>query len=183
MSIKKIGLVALLIIMCSASASKAQSINVWGAEATVGVSHGEFSYPILSTPSTTEWYTVHEDNEFSSNIIYWNQSVTGTSAASSNPVPSPIGSPSQANGVAIFDTAYLGQLGLLNGGGGYAASIISPRIDLTGFAGLPITAKFMQCLEVVGMIVLFVYQQMMVLLGFRQQPIAPLLFHMMQLIG
>lgn len=140
MSKKKYYLITFLLLFLSSS-TFSQTVNVWGADASVGVSHGEFSNPISLTPTPTNWYSMMQYNDVLSTTVYWNQNLTGVSAATSNPTPTPIGSPSQANGVAIFDGAYLLETGIASSWG-FSAYLISPQIDLTGFAGEPISVKF-----------------------------------------
>lgn len=139
MLIKKYSIIVFLLLFLSSS-SFSQN-NIWGAEASVGVAHGEFSNPISLTPTPTNWYSMMQYNDVLSTTVYWNQNLTGVSAATSNPTPTPIGSPSQANGVAIFDGAYLLETGIASSWG-FSAYLISPQIDLTGFAGEPISMKF-----------------------------------------
>lgn len=129
--------------------------KIWGAGASAGSAEGEFQNGFTQTGtagsySTTTW-TALSINENGGAVVpgnaYWLRNLTGYSAgayAGTTPMPSP----SQGNGVAIFDSDFLDNDGTVGGFGtgsspaGHRGELISPQIDLTGYANTPLVVQF-----------------------------------------
>lgn len=129
--------------------------KIWGAGASAGSADGEFqnAFTQTGTPgaySTTTW-TALSINEGGGAVTpgsaYWVRNLTGYSAgayAGTTPMPSP----TQANGVAIFDSDFLDNAGVAGAFGtgtspsGHRGELISPQIDLTGYSNTPLVVQF-----------------------------------------
>lgn len=120
--------------------------------------NGEFSLPFVNATTyspgdnTTSW-TALAINEGGGSVTpgaaYWERSMLGYSQGAYNSnYNTPVISPSSANGVAIFDSDFLDNGGVVGAfGSGQSPSahkgeLISPRIDLTGYTDIPLTVKF-----------------------------------------
>ena len=130
---------------------------IWGVGSVQGVSHAEFSNSFVNTGSfvagdnPNDW-TALSINDSGGNITpgsaYWIKSLFGYSQGAYNGTNLPILSPSQTNGVAIFDSDYMDNNGVAgNFGTGTSPSshrgeLISPRIDLSGYTDSLLEVKF-----------------------------------------
>ncbi|MGY5351572.1 Omp28-related outer membrane protein [Wenyingzhuangia sp. IMCC45533] len=142
--------------------AKIQHINnsiIWGAGALVGSADGEFANDFveatLFTPgdNPTSW-TAQSISENYGNTTpgaaYWTRNTLGYLQGAFWGDPIPITSDSQANGFAAFDSDFLDNGGDDNdeaiGSGtspaGQVGSLISPRIDLTGYSNKPLAIRF-----------------------------------------
>ncbi len=129
---------------------------IWGAAALDGTSDGQFQNGFVFTGnpgsvSDTAW-TALSINEAGGAVTpgaaYWVRNTTGYSAGaywgSTNTLPSP----TQANGVAIFDSDFLdnggqqGAFGMGTSPSPHHGELISPLIDLTDYDEVPLTAVF-----------------------------------------
>jgi hypothetical protein len=129
--------------------------KIWGAGASAGSADGEFQNAFTQTGiagsySTSTW-TALSINESGGTVTpgnaYWVRNLTGYSAgayAGTTPMPSP----SQGNGVAIFDSDFLDNAGTAGAFGtgtspsGHKGELISPRIDLSGYSNTPLVVQF-----------------------------------------
>lgn len=128
--------------------------KIWGAGASAGSADGEFQNAFIQTGvlgsySPTTW-TALSVNENGGSVTpgnaYWKKSLLGYSEgfyAGNAPMPSP----SQTNGVAIFDSGFMDNNGTnVQGTGtspaGHKGELVSPRIDLTGYANMPVVVQF-----------------------------------------
>lgn len=133
--------------------------KIWGVGASAGSADGEFQNAFIETGvtgaySATSWtaLSVNEnDGSVTPGNAYWKRSLLGYSqgyyAAPAGQTPPPIPSPSQLNGVAIFDSGFMDNDGTAVGGtgtspAGHRGELISPRIDLTGYANMPLVVQF-----------------------------------------
>ena len=128
--------------------------KIWGAEATTGTADGEFQNNFVQTTNQgnydpSNWSSVsifESDGVFVPGSAYWTRSITGESQGLFWDLQSPIASPTQANGCALFDSDFLdnGGIGLGSGTspGGHEGWLVSPRMDLTGYTDSVFTVKF-----------------------------------------
>lgn len=130
--------------------------TLWGAGASVGVADGEFQTTI--TPSTsgypfspTGWtaLSIFEDGGLvAPGNAYWTNSASGTSQGAYAASSTPISSPTQSNGSAIFDSDLMDNAGIAgNFGGGssptaHRGELISGRIDLTGYTDTALMIRY-----------------------------------------
>jgi hypothetical protein len=129
---------------------------VWGVGSSVGVADAEFSNNFVNSTtagsySTTNWtaLAVNEDDAtvFPGNA-YWVRNTNGVSSGGYATGMTPIGSPSAANGSALFDSDFMdngGVTGAFGSGtspGGHKGELISPRIDLTGNTNNQLAVNF-----------------------------------------
>lgn len=120
---------------------------IWGAGAAVGNSDGQFANAFVQTGTYTPgtnpaaWTALSINDTDGGRVpgnAYWTRSLTGLSqgAYAGN---TPASSPSQMNGVAIFDSDFLDTSGVVGAFGTgispspHRGALISPRIDLTGY--------------------------------------------------
>lgn len=131
--------------------------SFWGAGTSTGTADGEFSNSFTQattyTPgdNTTTWTALSENENSGATIpgsAYWVRSTTGISqGAYFTPLPI-ISSPSQTNGCAIFDSDFMDNGGVAGAFGsgttpaGHRGSLISPRIDATGYTDQALTISF-----------------------------------------
>lgn len=128
---------------------------VWGVGSGVQEAEAEFSTTFIQATTTgnydpNSWTALHVSQASGSPNAYWTRSLLGYSQggfAGANPTPMP--SPSQTNGVAIFDSDFLDNNGTGNAGLGTGVSpsphrgeLISPRIDLSGNTNIPLVVQF-----------------------------------------
>lgn len=148
----------LIIALCATALTMtgSQAQNIWGAEAAVGQQEGQFDTDFVQTEelnslSDVSWNALTIDDTNGERIpgaAYWTKNLSGFSQgayANGNPQ---INSPSQSNGVGIFDSDYLdsdGTIGALGTGSSPAVhrgELISPIIDLTGYTDEVIMVNF-----------------------------------------
>ncbi|SMO38346.1 Por secretion system C-terminal sorting domain-containing protein [Gracilimonas mengyeensis] len=124
---------------------------IWGhgSRYDYGTSLGEFQDDIVSATADNLndqfWNAVsvsEDDGNTSPGSAYWIRNNTGVSQGASWGSREPLPSPTQLNGVAIFDSEYLD-----NNGGGTSPSphhgeLISPTIDLTGYTDTLMAVSF-----------------------------------------
>lgn len=132
--------------------------KVWGAGAAAGQAEGEFQNAFTQTGTTgsysaTSWtaLSVFENKSNTTTTVtpgaaYWTRSTLGHSQGNYAGT-TVITSPSQANGVAIFDSDFLDNGGTANQGtgsspAGHRGELISPRIDLSGYTDTAIVVQF-----------------------------------------
>lgn len=135
--------------------SNAQTV-VWGVGSanTASIPDAEFSNAFVQAgtyapgDNPTAWTALSvSDGNGSPGAAYWVRNTTGYSAGAYWGGTTPVGSASQANGVAIFDSDFLDNAGVpLNFGNGTSPSphrgeLISPRIDLTGYSNTALAIK------------------------------------------
>lgn len=129
---------------------------IWGAEASNGTADGQFQNAFVNTttasnydPNSWSAVSISESNAtvFPGNA-YWVRSTTGESQGAYWNNRPPVASPTQANGVALFDSDFMdnagvaGQFGTGTSPGGQHGWLVSPRIDLTGYTDSVVAAKF-----------------------------------------
>lgn len=141
------------IIISYTNALQAQT-PIWGTGATTGAAEGEFQNAFVDTtlingyaPNAWTALSIYDTDTIFPGNAYWTRSTLGYSqgAYTGN---TPILSPSQINGVAIFDSDYLDNNGVVSAFGiGSAPSLhkgelISPRIDLSGYIDSSLMVQF-----------------------------------------
>lgn len=129
------------------SVAKAGTL-LWGAGAATGNSDGQFANAFVQASSylpgdsPTAWTSLSVTE--SGGLVqpgnaYWVRSLLGYSQGAYAGPATPISSPSQANGIAIFDSDFLDNAGVAGAFGtgtspsAHRGELISPRIDLTGY--------------------------------------------------
>ena len=130
---------------------------IWGAGATVGNSEGQFSNNFTQATTYTAGDNITSWTALSLNqstgattpgSAFWVRSLTGYSAGAYWNGTTPIPSPSQTDGVAIFDSDFLDNGGVVGAFGtgtapaSHRGELISPRIDLTGYSDSAIAVNF-----------------------------------------
>ncbi len=120
---------------------------IWGAGAPVGNSDGQFANAFVQATSftagnnPTSWtaLSINEAGGSAPGNAYWKRSLTGRSQGAYVGTIPAVSSPSQANGVAIFDSDFLDNGGVAGAFGTgtspspHRGELISPRINLTGY--------------------------------------------------
>lgn len=128
----------------------------WGAAANLGTSEGQFATPFIQSTTASNYdpnqWTALSVNETNGTVLpgaaFWTRSILGYSQGAYWGTTVPINSPSQANGVAIFDSDLLDNAGVAGAfGTGTSPSIhrgelISPRIDLSNSINSAVTIEF-----------------------------------------
>jgi len=128
--------------------------KIWGAGAAQGAIDGEFQTNFIDTGvvgaySDTAWtaLSIYDSDTILPGNAYWTRSLLGYSVGGySGFIPLP--SPSQANGVALFDSDFMDNAGIPSAWGiGMAPSshrgeLISPLIDLSGYMDTAIMVRF-----------------------------------------
>lgn len=149
---------AALVIACffSIATIDAQT-KVWGVGSSTGVAEAEFqnnfvqagSFTAGDNPTAWTALSVNEsDGSVTPGAAYWTRNLTGFSQGAYWSGTTPVSSPSQANGVAIFDSDFLDNAGVANAFGtgtspsDHRGELISPRIDLSGYTD---SALIVQC--------------------------------------
>jgi hypothetical protein len=145
--------VALFMLGATADAQ----VKVWGVGASVGATDGEFANAFVQAgtfapgDNLTAWTALSVSDGGGVNIpgaAYWTRSTLGYSQGAYWSGTTAVSSPSAANGVAIFDSDFLdnggtpGNFGLGTSPSPHRGELISPRIDLTGYANTAIIAEF-----------------------------------------
>lgn len=145
--------VALFMLGATADAQ----VKVWGVGAATGASDGEFANAFVQAgtfapgDNITAWTALSVNDGGGTNIpgaAYWTRSTLGYSQGAYWSGTTSVNSPSAANGVAIFDSDFLdnggtpGAFGLGTSPSPHRGELISPRIDLTGYANTAIIAEF-----------------------------------------
>ncbi len=140
-----------------ANGSNRAGTPIWGVGSGVGVADAEFSNAFVQAGSynsgdnPTSWtaLSVHENGgAVTPGAAYWTRSTLGYSQGAYWSGTTPVGSPSQANGVAIFDSDFMdnngvaGDFGLGTSPSPHRGELISPRIDLTGYTDSAIAVSF-----------------------------------------
>jgi len=129
---------------------------IWGTGGSVGAADGEFQNAFTNTgtqggysPTTWTALTVYESSGATTpGNAYWVQSMTGMSQGAYWGVETAIASPTQANGVALFDSDFLDNAGTQGAFGtgtsptAHRGELISPTIDLTGYADSALAVNF-----------------------------------------
>lgn len=129
------------------------STLIWGAGAAVGDSDGQFANAFVQAGSfaagdnPTSWTALSINDTDAARApgnAYWTRSLTGRSQGGYAATAPVVSSPSQGNGVALFDSDFLdnagvtGAFGTGSGPSPHRGALISPRIDLTGYTDTPI---------------------------------------------
>lgn len=131
--------------------------KIWGVGSATGVAEAEFSNAFVNAgtftagDNPTSW-TALSVNESAGAVTpgnaYWVRNLTGYSAGAYWNGTTAVGSPSQANGVALFDSDFLDNGGVVGAFGtgtspsAHRGELISPRIDLTGYTDSALTVQF-----------------------------------------
>lgn len=132
------------------SYNQSKVTGLWGANASVGVAAGEFQNGFTNGTSTydvSNWtaFTVSDANGTPGNA-FWTRTLTGVSQGLFAGGMTPIASPTQANGCAIFDSGFLDNAGSALGSGSspgpHEGWLVSPRFDLTGYTDSILAARF-----------------------------------------
>lgn len=132
-------------LVLASSLSYGQSV-LWGVGSAFGVAHAEFQTTIITSTSSTPYApnswtarTVSDNNGANTpGNAFWSRTTLGYSQGiNSDGVV--LGSPSQANGAAIFDSDFLDNGGIVGNEGNGASpanqrgELISPQMDFTGY--------------------------------------------------
>lgn len=145
----------MLLVVCLVC-GQAQAQNIWGAEAITGQSDGQFDSDFTETGSpfslaNSGWTALSVYDSGGSQtpgLAFWTRNLQGYSQGAYWEGTTPVNSPSQANGVGIFDSDYLdnngivGSFGLGQSPSAHRGELISPPIDLSGFTDQLIMLKF-----------------------------------------
>ncbi|WP_441344394.1 immunoglobulin domain-containing protein, partial [Psychroflexus sp. MES1-P1E] len=151
---KKKYIVSLTLLFMSILSLNAQ--NLWGVDASIDVANAEFQNTFTETGtasnySISNWtaLSISESNgAVTPGDAFWTRNTLGYSQGAYWQDTTPINSPSQVNGVAVFDSDFMdnnGTPGAFGTGSAPAAhhgELISPRIDLTGNTDVPLAVKF-----------------------------------------
>lgn len=150
----------LLIIVSLYSNNINGQTKIWGVGASVGVADAEFQNGFIQDTtghpySPTSWTAVsiyEKAGRVTPGKAFWIRSLLGYSRdyysnPPYGPPATPLPSPSQANGIAIFDSGYMdndstASVGVGSSPAGHKGELISPRIDLTGYIDSTLSIKF-----------------------------------------
>lgn len=138
------------------SQNRSGGTPIWGAGANTGDAEGRFSNSFVqsgtgSNYSTTSWTALSVNQNGGSTTpgsAYWVRNLTGYSAGAYWSGTTPVASPSQPDGVALFDSDFLDNGGTPNAFGtgtspsSHRGELISPRIDLSGYADSALSVSF-----------------------------------------
>jgi len=130
--------------------------KIWGVGAATGTSDAEFSLPFVNATtagsySATQWTALTISSGSGATVpgaSYWVRNTTGLSQGAYATNMTAMASPSIGNGCALFDSDYLDNNGTAGAfGTGVAPAyqkgeLISPRMDLSGFADSALVVKF-----------------------------------------
>ena len=139
-------LLTLIVITCFLT-NQANAQALWGAEAVTGQGDGQFDSDFTQSEDPNNlaisgWTALTVFDNGTNNIpgnAYWIRNLLGYSQGAYWGGTTPANSPSQANGIAIFDSDYLdnnGNPGAFGNGSSpspHRGELISPAIDLTGY--------------------------------------------------
>lgn len=130
---------------------------IWGPGVPAGNTDGQFSSPFVQAvtyapgDNPTMWTAVSVNQSSGATTpgnAYWTRSLSGYSQGAYVGTPTPIMSPSQSDGVAIFDSDYMdnggvaGAFGTGSSPSQHRGDLISPRFDLTGYTDSALTVSF-----------------------------------------
>lgn len=146
---------SVLVFLFVIGATNAQT-KIWGVGSATGLADAEFSLPFVNATtagsySATQWTALTISSSSGVTLpgaSYWIRSTTGLSQGAYAATQTPIASPSMANGSALFDSDYLdnnGTAGAFGTGVSPAyqkGELISPRLDLSGYADSALVVKF-----------------------------------------
>lgn len=132
------------------------SQNIWGVDANVDLTNAQFQNSFIEIGITgnypaNNWtaLSVYSNNgQVTPGLSYWKRNTLGYSQGAYWNDTTPVNSPSQANGIAIFDSDYLDSQGTIGAFGtgtaptAHKGELISPRMDLTGYTNIPLAVKF-----------------------------------------
>lgn len=133
-----------------------QAQDIWGVGTANGLTAAEFQADFIATGaagsySDMDWtaLSINQDGGSQSpGAAYWERSMQGVSQGAYWGALSPISSPSQENGVALFDSDFMDNGGVAgNPGSGTApgphrGELVSPLLDLSGYTNVPIAVRF-----------------------------------------
>lgn len=147
-------LLFVIIIITYTNALQAQT-KIWGAGTANGTAAGEFQNAFVNTstnsnyaPNTWTALSVYDTDTIFPGNAYWTRSTLGYSQGAYWGGTHPASSTSQSNGVAIFDSDYLDNNGVMDSLGigtspsRHKGELISPRIDLSGYADSILMVQF-----------------------------------------
>lgn len=141
-----------LVFACFFATTTNAQTKIWGAGAPVGDMDGQFANALVQSTTASNydpaaWTALSVSQGGGGSAAFWTRNLTGYSAgayAGTTPMPSP----SQANGVAIFDSDFLdnngnaGQFGTGTSPTPHRGELISPRINLTGYTDSALVIRF-----------------------------------------
>lgn len=145
-----------VVLVLSVFGGHVQAQNLWGAEAVTGQGEGQFDAEFIQTgdPNSLdiEGWTALSVYDSGGGVMpgnaYWTRNLAGYSQGAYWSGTTPVNSPSQANGVALFDSDFLdnggvaGNFGLGTSPSVHKGELISPVFDLTGNTDKRILLKF-----------------------------------------
>ncbi len=146
---------ALALAILSAAGADAQTA-IWGVGSsnTASIKHAEFQEPFIqqttATYSDTAWTAVSINDDGGSNLpgnAYWIRSTGASQGGYTRANITVPANNSAANGTAMFDSDFLDNGGTTTNGAGTSPSthrgeLISPLIDLTGYADSALVVQF-----------------------------------------
>lgn len=137
----------LLLLLTTSCAVNLNAQTVWGVGSGVDVANAQFANPFVNATSfvagnnPTSW-TALSINQSGGSVTpgaaFWTRNTLGYTQGAYWGSTTPIATPSQPNGIAIFDSDYLDNNGVQGAFGtgtspsAHKGELISPRIDLTG---------------------------------------------------
>lgn len=148
-------LLCLCLTLLACSSLIAQTM-VWGHQAPTGQAAGEFQTAFVQSTTAsayapTQWTALsisHGGGTVTPGAAYWARTITGVSQGGFATGTPPVNSTTVGNGAAIFDSDFLDNAGdpTTQGLGVAPAAqkgeLISPRIDLTGYADSALVLSF-----------------------------------------
>jgi len=136
--------------------SQLHMLPYWGANANLGTNEGQFANPLVQSTTPSNYdpnaWTALSVNESGGSVTpgaaFWTRSLIGYSLGAYWGTTVPISSPSQANGVAIFDSDFMDNGGVPSAFGtgssptAHRGELISPRINLSNSINSPVMVEF-----------------------------------------